>query len=83
MVVCLHRPQLAVLDEATASLPGEEAVLLYQVLQQAGVTVVSVGHSRSLQKVHQQVLSIAGDGSGRWQLQQAALAEMDVRSLCV
>eukprot|EP00775_Hariotina_reticulata_P011726 gene11726-11870_t len=64
----LHRPQLAVLDEATASLPGEEAVLLYQVLQQAGVTVVSVGHSCSLQKVHEHVLSIAGDGSGRWQL---------------
>jgi ABC-type uncharacterized transport system fused permease/ATPase subunit len=68
MVMCLRRPQLAVLDEATASLPAAEAALLYQVLQQAGVTVVSVGHSRSLQKMHTQVLNIAGDGSGRWQL---------------
>jgi energy-coupling factor transporter ATP-binding protein EcfA2 len=67
--VLLHKPLLAVLDEATSSLPGEVAVQLYQQLQQAGVSYVSVGHSSSLLQVHQQVLSIVADGAGGWQLQ--------------
>jgi hypothetical protein len=67
--VLLHKPLLAVLDEATSSLPGEIAVQLYQQLQRAGVSYVSVGHSSSLLGVHGQVLSIAADGAGGWQLQ--------------
>jgi ABC-type uncharacterized transport system fused permease/ATPase subunit len=67
--VLLHQPLLAVLDEATSSLPGEVAVQLYQQLQQAGVSYVSVGHSSSLLQVHQQVLSIVADATGSWQLQ--------------
>ncbi|KAF6263114.1 hypothetical protein COO60DRAFT_508708 [Scenedesmus sp. NREL 46B-D3] len=67
--VLLHKPLLAVLDEATSSLPGEDAVQLYQQLQQAGVSYVSVGHSSSLLRVHGQVLSISADRAGGWQLQ--------------
>jgi ABC-type bacteriocin/lantibiotic exporter with double-glycine peptidase domain len=69
--VLFHRPLLAVLDEATSSLPGEVAVQLYQQLQAAGVSYVSVGHNSSLLGVHGQVLSIAADGAGGWQLQMA------------
>jgi ABC-type glutathione transport system ATPase component len=67
--VLLHKPLLAVLDEATSSMPGEVAVQLYKQLQQAGVSYLSVGHSSSLLQVHRQVLSIAADGGGGWQLQ--------------
>lgn len=67
--VLLQKPLLAVLDEATSSLPGDVAVQLYQQLQRAGVSYVSVGHSSSLLAVHGQVLTLAADGTGAWQLQ--------------
>jgi ABC-type uncharacterized transport system fused permease/ATPase subunit len=66
--VLLHMPSLVVLDEATSALPDAAAVQLYKVLQDAGVSYVSVGHSSSLREVHDRVLSIAGDGTGGWQL---------------
>lgn len=64
--VLLHMPQLAVLDEATSALPDAAAVALYQQLQGAGITCVSVGHSRCLVGVHERVLALAGNGSGDW-----------------
>jgi hypothetical protein len=64
--VLLHMPQLAVLDEATSALPDAAAVELYRQLQAAGITCVSVGHSRCLVGVHERVLALAGNGSGDW-----------------
>jgi len=66
--VLLHRPALLILDEATSALPDEAAAGLYKQLQAAGISFVSVGHSSCLASVHDRVLSIAGDGSGDWQL---------------
>jgi ABC-type uncharacterized transport system fused permease/ATPase subunit len=67
--VLLHMPLLVVLDEATSALPDAAAVQLYRLLQGAGVSYVSVGHSSSLRQVHDRVLKIAGDGSGGWDLE--------------
>lgn len=66
--VLLHVPSLVVLDEATSALPDAAAVQLYRLLQGAGVSYVSVGHSSSLREVHDRVLSIAGEGTGAWEL---------------
>eukprot|EP00879_Flechtneria_rotunda_P011689 GHRR01012210.1.p1 GENE.GHRR01012210.1~~GHRR01012210.1.p1 ORF type:complete len:348 (+),score=134.41 GHRR01012210.1:553-1596(+) len=66
--VLLHRPVLAILDEPTSSLPDAEAIHLYQQMQAAGVTFVSVAHGSSLLKVHRWLLTIAADGEGSWHL---------------
>jgi ABC-type uncharacterized transport system fused permease/ATPase subunit len=66
--VLLQQPQLAVLDEATSSLDEAAELQLYQALVAAGVTLVSVGHRRSLQRLHHARLHLAGEGSGGYSL---------------
>ncbi|XP_070233621.1 lysosomal cobalamin transporter ABCD4 isoform X2 [Bos mutus] len=60
------QPKYAVLDEATSALTEEVERELYRVGQQLGMTFISVGHRRSLEKFHSLVLRLCGDG--RWEL---------------
>uniref|UniRef100_A0A4W2D6J2 ATP binding cassette subfamily D member 4 n=1 Tax=Bos indicus x Bos taurus TaxID=30522 RepID=A0A4W2D6J2_BOBOX len=60
------QPKYAVLDEATSALTEEVESELYRVGQQLGMTFISVGHRRSLEKFHSLVLRLCGDG--RWEL---------------
>ncbi len=62
----LSQPSFAILDEATSALDVHNEQRLYQLLQQAKTTIVSVGHRPSLLKYHQQVLQILGQS--RWRL---------------
>jgi putative ATP-binding cassette transporter len=62
----LAQPRYAVLDEATSALDIKNEQRLYQHLQDAGTTYISVGHRPSLLHYHQQVLEL--EGEGRWQL---------------
>ncbi|XP_023402128.1 lysosomal cobalamin transporter ABCD4 isoform X2 [Loxodonta africana] len=60
------QPKYAVLDEATSALTEEVESELYRICQQLGMTYVSVGHRRSLEKFHSWVLKLYG--GGRWEL---------------
>ncbi|XP_016063688.1 PREDICTED: ATP-binding cassette sub-family D member 4 isoform X6 [Miniopterus natalensis] len=60
------QPKYAVLDEATSALTEEVESELYRIGQQLGITFVSVGHRRSLEKFHSLVLKLCGEG--RWEL---------------
>lgn len=60
------QPKYAVLDEATSALTEEVESELYRVGQQLGMTFISVGHRRSLEKFHSLDLKLCGEG--RWQL---------------
>ncbi|XP_004455204.2 lysosomal cobalamin transporter ABCD4 isoform X2 [Dasypus novemcinctus] len=60
------QPKYAVLDEATSALTEEVESELYHICQQLGMTFVSVGHRRSLEKFHSSVLKLCG--GGRWEL---------------
>ncbi|XP_044085744.1 lysosomal cobalamin transporter ABCD4 isoform X3 [Neovison vison] len=60
------QPKYAVLDEATSALTEEVEGELYRVGQQLGMTFISVGHRRSLEKFHSLVLKLCGEG--RWEL---------------
>ncbi|XP_033258604.1 lysosomal cobalamin transporter ABCD4 isoform X4 [Orcinus orca] len=60
------QPKYAVLDEATSALTEEVESELYRIGQQLGMTFVSVGHRRSLEKFHSLVLKLCGEG--RWEL---------------
>lgn len=51
----LHKPQVLMLDEATASLDDDAEALLYRLLAQRlpDSTIVSIGHRSTLQAFHQ------------------------------
>ncbi|XP_030897406.1 ATP-binding cassette sub-family D member 4 isoform X4 [Leptonychotes weddellii] len=60
------QPKYAVLDEATSALTEEVESELYRIGQQLGMTFISVGHRRSLERFHSLVLKLCGEG--RWEL---------------
>lgn len=57
------------LDEATSALDARNEERLYELLSSTPTTFVSVSHHDSVQKFHQNVLELFGDG--RWQLHPA------------
>ena len=63
----LHKPNVAFLDEATASMDEGLEDNMYRLLKERlpNTTVISVGHRSTLQAFHQQQLMILGDG--KWQ----------------
>ncbi len=65
----ISKPRYAILDEATSALDLKNEALLYENLQRAETTFVSVGHRSSLLQYHQQVLELSGDS--RWQVMPA------------
>ncbi|BDI19835.1 ABC transporter ATP-binding protein [Nostoc cf. commune SO-36] len=60
------RPSFTILDEATSALDLKNEESLYQQLQEAKTTFISVGHRESLFNYHQWVLELSQDSS--WQL---------------
>jgi len=58
-------PRYVILDEATSALDLNNEQTLYQQLQQAQTTFISVGHRESLFKYHQWVLELLEDSSWR------------------
>ncbi|MEH1970992.1 ABC transporter ATP-binding protein/permease [Nostoc sp.] len=59
-------PSFTILDEATSALDLKNEGNLYQQLQEAKTTFISVGHRESLFNYHQWVLELSQDSS--WQL---------------
>ena len=62
-----HKPQYAILDEATSSLSLELEELLYDECLKLGITLISVGHRKTLIKYHHFLLNLVGDG--QWNIQ--------------
>ncbi|XP_038840293.1 ATP-binding cassette sub-family D member 4 [Salvelinus namaycush] len=60
------QPKYAVLDEATSALTEEAEGQMYRGCKQLGMTLVSLGHRRSLEKYHDVSLKLCGEG--RWEL---------------
>lgn len=58
-------PRYVILDEATSALDLNNEQTLYQQLQKAQTTFISVGHRESLFKYHQWVLELLEDSSWR------------------
>ncbi|MEM8777534.1 MAG: ABC transporter ATP-binding protein/permease [Cyanobacteria bacterium P01_G01_bin.49] len=66
-------PKYAILDEATSALDQQNEEQLYQQLQKTSITFVSVGHRSILQKYHQQVLTLRGNGE--WEMRGVGSSE--------
>ncbi|XP_032998636.1 ATP-binding cassette sub-family D member 4 isoform X3 [Lacerta agilis] len=60
------QPQYAVLDEATSALTEDAEDELYRICAHLGMTLVSVGHRKSLEKFHSWRLNLYGEG--KWEL---------------
>ncbi|XP_020629474.1 ATP-binding cassette sub-family D member 4-like isoform X2 [Orbicella faveolata] len=63
-----HRPLVALLDEATSALDVASETRLYSSCKQLGITVVSVGHRKSLRELHDFILKL--DGEGGWEFKK-------------
>ena len=65
----LAKPRYLLLDEATSALDAINEALLYSQLAGLSITPVSISHHPAVQKYHQWVLNLTGDG--RWTLHKA------------
>eukprot|EP00850_Spirogloea_muscicola_P000855 SM000003S11100 [mRNA] locus=s3:969649:977530:+ [translate_table: standard] len=75
-VLC-HRPQLAILDEATTAISQQAEAQFYGHLLASGTCFVSLSHGSSLEKWHHTVLTVLGDGRGGWRLRPSTNAPSD------
>lgn len=66
--ILLNQPRYAFLDEATSALDVQNEANLYQLLQQNGITFISVGHRPSLNQYHQFILEIQEEA--KWDLRE-------------
>lgn len=55
----LSKPQLVLLDESTSALDEANEAHLYQQIEKAGITYISVGHRRTLYDFHKKNLRIS------------------------
>lgn len=60
--VLLHRPQFAFLDECTSAISQDDEPYFYGLLQEAGVTLITVSHRDTLRKLHRTVVLLDGEG---------------------
>ncbi|XP_076916853.1 ABC transporter D family member 2, chloroplastic-like [Bidens hawaiensis] len=55
----LSKPDLVLLDESTSALDEANEALLYEKINAAGITYISIGHRSSLRKFHKKALRIS------------------------
>ncbi|KAK9057075.1 hypothetical protein SSX86_024442 [Deinandra increscens subsp. villosa] len=55
----LSRPDLVLLDESTSALDEANEARLYEKINAAGITYISIGHRSSLRKFHKKALRIS------------------------
>ena len=56
--VLVHRPALAILDEATSAVDVDAEARVYSALRAAGVALLSVGHRTSLVALHDSAINV-------------------------
>lgn len=80
--IVISKPQVVILDESTSALDLHNERSMYSLVQDLGLTCVSVGNRPSLLSFHDRVLRLDSDGS--WAIREVSEAErQDGESLFV
>jgi len=73
--VFYHRPRFAVLDECTSAVSSDVEGRMYEHAKSLGITLITISLRPSLMKYHTKLLTLSGDGSGKWTLSSVGTAE--------
>ncbi|KAI0711148.1 ABC transporter transmembrane region 2-domain-containing protein [Cerioporus squamosus] len=73
--VFYHRPKFAILDECTSAVSSDVEGRMYEHAKSLGITLITISLRPALMRYHTQLLTIAGDGTGRWTLKRIGTAE--------
>lgn len=78
----LSQPTLVLLDESTSALDEANETHLYKLIENAGITYISIGHRRTLYNYHSKVLHISNfsgeSGSINWSLKSIDGASIEL-----
>ncbi|KAI0777788.1 ABC transporter transmembrane region 2-domain-containing protein [Trametes elegans] len=73
--VFYHRPKFAILDECTSAVSSDVEGRMYEHAKSLGITLITISLRPALMRYHTQLLTVAGDGTGRWTLKRIGTAE--------
>ncbi|GJJ10466.1 hypothetical protein Clacol_004692 [Clathrus columnatus] len=73
--VFYHKPRFAVLDECTSAVSNDVEGRMYQHAKDLGITLITISLRPSLAKYHTRMLSLPGDGTGKWTITRVGTAE--------
>ncbi|KAF5355535.1 hypothetical protein D9758_006286 [Tetrapyrgos nigripes] len=67
--VFYHRPKFVILDECTSAVSSDVEGRMYEYAKKLGITLITISLRPALAKYHTQLLTIHGDGTGKWTLE--------------
>ncbi|KZT70506.1 hypothetical protein DAEQUDRAFT_744731 [Daedalea quercina L-15889] len=73
--VFYHMPKFAVLDECTSAVSSDVEGRMYEHAKSLGITLITISLRPSLMRYHTHLLTLAGDGTGKWKLTRIGTAE--------
>ncbi|EMD31871.1 hypothetical protein CERSUDRAFT_119147 [Gelatoporia subvermispora B] len=73
--VFYHKPKFAILDECTSAVSSDVEGRMYEHAKLLGITLITISLRPSLMRYHTQLLTLSGDGTGRWTLSRIGTAE--------
>ncbi|OCH84612.1 hypothetical protein OBBRIDRAFT_798935 [Obba rivulosa] len=73
--VFYHKPKFAILDECTSAVSSEMEGRMYEHAKMLGISLITISLRPSLMRYHTQLLTLTGDGTGRWTLSRIGTAE--------
>ncbi|KAJ2936853.1 hypothetical protein H1R20_g262, partial [Candolleomyces eurysporus] len=73
--VFYRRPKFAILDECTSAVSSDVEGRMYESAKALGITLITISLRPSLMKYHTQLLTLNGEGTGRWSLTRLGTAE--------
>ena len=77
-----HKPQFAVLDEATSAVSTDVEALMYNSAKEKGITLITISHRPSLFKYHPYLLRIGEGSNGKdWEFKQIGTFESLAQSI--
>ncbi|KAF7289982.1 hypothetical protein MIND_01373500 [Mycena indigotica] len=73
--VLYHCPKFAILDECTSAVSSDVEGRMYDNLKKHGITLITISLRPSLAKYHTLLLTLTGDGTGKWTLSKVGTPE--------